>query len=270
MASALPDFNELEKEQLIRLALAIDSVQFAKALGITPDPWQEEVLLSDSKRILLNCCRQSGKSSIVSIMALHHALYSPKAMVIVISHTLQQAGETFRKILDAYKQLGRPVVSETQTVHRLDLANGSRIVTLTGQAPDSIRGFSNVSFLLVDEAAQDPDDEYYAARPMLAVSDGQIILLSTPHGQQGFYANAWYNESEWFKIEINADQCPRIGERFLAEEKLLYPSWFFRQEYYNEFSLNQDTVFRESDIAAALNHPELFVRDEIDLSLDDV
>ena len=61
MASALPDFNELEKEQLIRLALAIDPVQFAKALGIDPDPWQDKVLLSDSKRILLNCCRQSGK-----------------------------------------------------------------------------------------------------------------------------------------------------------------------------------------------------------------
>ena len=246
-------------------------VLFAEALGFEKlDPWQQQVLRSDSKRILLNCARQSGKSSIVALSALQHALYTPKAMVIVISHTLQQAGETFRKILDAYKKQGRPVASVTQTVHRLDLQNGSRIVTLTGQAPDSIRGFSNVSLLVVDEAAQVPDDAYYAARPMLAVSMGRIILLSTPHGQQGFFANAWFNELEWEKYEINADQCPRLSKKFLAEERALYPDWFFRQEYYNEFSLNQDSVFTEADIDAALNHPELFVRNEIDLSLDDL
>ena len=127
-----------------------------------------------------------------------------------------------------------------------------------------------MSLLVVDEAAQVPDDAYYAARPMLAVSMGRIILLSTPHGQQGFFANAWFNELEWEKYEINADQCPRLSKKFLAEERALYPDWFFRQEYYNEFSLNQDSVFTEADIDAALNHPELFVRNEIDLSLDDL
>jgi len=262
------DANRPNKQRLTSAIYAEYPVLFARACGIDPDPWQEQVLNSESKRILLNNCRQSGKSSIVAIMAIHHALYTSDAMIIVISHTLQQAGETFRKIIDAYKQRGKPVVSETQTVHRLDLKNGSRVVTLTGQAPDSIRGFSNVSLLIVDEAAQVPDDAYFAARPMLAVSEGRIVLLSTPHGQQGFFANAWFNETEWEKYEINADQCPRLSKEFLAEEKMLYPNWFFNQEYYNEFSLNQDSVFTEADINAALSHPELYVRNEIDLSLD--
>ena len=251
------------------LALEKYPALFAEALlGHQADPWQEEVIESESKRIILNCCRQSGKSTIVSIVALHHALYHPNAMVIVISHTLQQAAETFRKITDYYKQVGRPVLSVTQTVHRLELQNGSRIVTLTGQAPDSIRGFSNVSLLVIDEAAQVPRAAYLSARPMLAVSDGKIILLSTPHGKDNFFADAWFNESEWLKIEVNADQCPRLTARFIMEEKEIYPRYWWLQEYYNFFSEAVDSVFRVEDIDAAFDHPELYARDEIDFSLE--
>jgi phage terminase large subunit-like protein len=250
------------------LAAALDPVDFAQSLGIDPDPWQEDILRSDSKRIILNCARQTGKSSVVAIIALHHALYHPKAMVIIISHTLQQAAETFRKVHDYYRQIAKPVLSIIESVHRLELTNGSRIVTLTGQAPDSIRGFSNVSLLIIDEASQVPDEAYYAARPMVAVNAGRIILLSTPHGQRGFYWQAWANEDDWEKVEINADQCPRLTKAFIVEEKALYPSWLFRQEYYNEFAEGVTSVFRAEDIDAAFDHPELPTRWEIDLELD--
>ena len=251
-----------------QLSQALDPVKFAQSLGIDPDPWQEDILRSESKRIILNCARQTGKSSIVAIIALHHWLYTPNAMVIVISHTLQQSAETFRKIHNYYRQIAKPVLSITESVHRLELQNGSRVVTLTGQSPDSIRGFSNVSLLIIDEASQVPDEAYYAARPMLAVNNGRIILLSTPHGRRGFYWQAWAYEDDWKKVEINADQCPRLTKAFIVEEKALYPSWFFRQEYYNEFAEGVTSVFRAEDIDAAFDHPELPTRWEIDLELD--
>jgi hypothetical protein len=47
--------------------------------------------------------------------------------------------------------------------------NGSRIVGLPG-SEGTIRGFSAVSLLLVDEASRVPDELYLAVRPMLAVS----------------------------------------------------------------------------------------------------
>ena len=169
------------------LAVALSPVVFARSLGIEPDSWQSEVLRTDSKRIILNCARQTGKSSIVAILALHHALCQDKSMVLIISHTLQQAAETFRKCRDYYRQIAQPVLSITESVHRLELQNGSRIVTLTGQRPESIRGFSNVSLLIIDEAARVPDESYHAARPMVAVSDGRVILLSTPLGRRGFF-----------------------------------------------------------------------------------
>jgi hypothetical protein len=45
------------------LRLALDRSTFARALGLEPDAWQERLLRSTSDRVLLNCCRQSGKST---------------------------------------------------------------------------------------------------------------------------------------------------------------------------------------------------------------
>ncbi|MEI7827683.1 MAG: phage terminase large subunit [Euryarchaeota archaeon] len=238
------------------LAVALSSVVFARSLGIEPDPWQSEVLRSDSKRIILNCARQTGKSSIVAILALHHALYIDKSMVIIISHTLQQAAETFRKCHDYFRQIAQPVLSITQSAQRLELKNGSRIITLTGQRPDSIRGFSNVSLLIIDEAAQVSDEAYSVVCPMLAVSGGRIILLSTPHGKQGFFFEAWENEDEWLKIAVNADQCPRITPEFLAEERRKHSAWVFQQEYFCEFHDTITSVFSRDVIDRAfVNRP---------------
>ena len=240
------------------LAAALSPVVFARSLGIEPDPWQQEVLRSDSKRIILNCARQTGKSSVAAILALHRALFFDKSMVIIISHTLQQASETFRNCRDYYRQIARPVLSITESVHRLELQNGSRIVTLTGLRPDSIRGFSNVSLLIIDEAAQVPDESYQTARPMVAVSGGRIILLSTPYGKLGFFFEAWQYEGEWLKVEVNADQCPRITPEFLAEERKKNTEWFFRQEYYCEFHDRITSVFRRDAIDRAFkNRPGL-------------
>ncbi len=53
------------------LRLALDRPSFARAVGVEPDPWQEDLLRSPSPRVLLNCSRQSGKSTISALIALH-------------------------------------------------------------------------------------------------------------------------------------------------------------------------------------------------------
>jgi hypothetical protein len=251
------------------LAAALNPVVFVQSLGIEPDPWQSEVLRSDSRRIILNCARQTGKSTITAIMVLHHAYYTPNALVLVVSHTLAQAKETFSKVKHFYRQLGRPIPLTTDTVDRLELANKSRIISLSGQHPNSLRGFSSPTLLVIDEAAQVLDETYdEALRPMLAASNGRIVLLSTPHGKRGFFYQAWEDESTWLRVKINAHECPRISKEFLDEEKKSKPEWLFKQEYFNFFAENRSSVFRVEDIEAAFNHPELYVRDEIDLDLD--
>jgi hypothetical protein len=79
------------------LALGLDPVRLAERCGLEPDPWQADVLRSASPRMLLNCSRQSGKSTTVALLSLHTALYRPGSLCLVLSPTLRQSGELFRR-----------------------------------------------------------------------------------------------------------------------------------------------------------------------------
>ncbi len=57
------------------LAAALDPVVLSQRAGIDPDPWQADVLRSASRQMLLNCARQTGKSTTVATLADHLALY---------------------------------------------------------------------------------------------------------------------------------------------------------------------------------------------------
>src|SRR5262249_25326650 len=117
----------------------------------------------------------------------------------------------------------------------------------------SVRCFSGVALLILDEAARVADALYFAVRPMLAVSRGAIVALSTPFGKRGWFHDEWFSESEWRRVRITANDCPRITAEFLAEEKRALGERFYRQEYMTEFSECIDAVFAYSDIQAALS-----------------
>src|SRR5919199_3284635 len=177
-------------ELAVDLAAALDPVALAQQAGLDPDPWQRDVLRSTAPRVLLNCSRQSGKSTISALLALHTALYTPSALVLMLSPSLRQSAELFRKGLDLYRALGRPVPAQAETSLRLELEGGSRIISLPGSEA-TIRGYSGVRLLVIDEAARVEDTLYGSLRPMLAVSNGRLIALSTPFGRRGWWVEAW-------------------------------------------------------------------------------
>ena len=63
--------------------------------------------------------------------------------------------------------------------------------------------------LVVDEAARVADDLYYAIRPMLAVSQGCMVCLSTPWGKRGFFHKEWTEGEGWERTKITAYDCPQ-------------------------------------------------------------
>jgi hypothetical protein len=201
------------------LRLALDRVAFAEKLGITPDPWQRDLLHSASDRVLLNCCRQSGKSTMTAIVTLHRALYHPGSLILCLAPALRQSQELFGKVLGFYRDLGRPVSPHGERKLSLELENGSRIVTLPG-SEKTIRGFSGTSLLVLDEAARVEDELYFAVRPMLAVSGGALMMLTTPYGKRGVFYEEWSGGHGWERYEVPASKCPRISEEFLEEERL--------------------------------------------------
>jgi hypothetical protein len=185
------------------LLAALDPVRFARAAGLAPDDWQQAVLRSDAPRLLLNCCRQSGKSTVTALVALHTAIYAPGSLILLLSPGLRQSAELFRKVLDAYRGLGRPAPATAESLLRLELVGGSRIVALPGNE-NTVRGYSGAALLCVDEASRTEDALYFSIRPMLAVSGGRIIALSTPWGRRGWWFTAWQEEPDWHKVEVPA------------------------------------------------------------------
>src|ERR1700730_7156844 len=205
------------------------AVQVMRRLGLEPDPWQVEVLEAGHPRLLLNCCRQAGKSTAVALLGLVEALFVPATKVLLVSRSLRQSAELFRIVTDFHRRLGS-ILRERQTAEELRLSNFSRIVCLPCKE-ETIRGYSRISLLIIDEAARVPDDLYRAVRPMLAVSDGRLICLCTPYGKRGFFHDAWANGgADWARIEVPADRIDRITPDFLARERRgLGESWY-RQE----------------------------------------
>jgi hypothetical protein len=232
---------------LSSLAMRLDPVQMARAAGIEPDPWQCKLLRSQAQRIFLNCSRQSGKSTVAAALAMHTAIYEPGAPILLLSPSLRQSQELFRKCLDVYRALDRPVAPEAESALRLELESGSRIISLPGKEA-TVRSFSGVRLLIIDEASRVEDVLYMAVRPMLAVSHGRLLLLSSPFGDRGFYHEAYKHREDWDYYEVPAEECPRITPEFLEEEKETYGEWWFEQEYHCKFMSAAGAAFRAEDI----------------------
>ncbi len=233
------------------LAMALDPVRLAERAGIVPDPWQRDVLHSTSNRILMNVSRQAGKSTITSVLAVHTAVYQPHSLVLLLSKAERQSGELFKKCLAVYRALGRPVPAVSESALQIELENGSRIVSLPGKE-DTIRGYSGVRLLAIDEAARVSDDLYKSVRPMLAVSGGKLLALSTPFGKRGWWFEAWTGGEDWHRFQIPATICPRISPTFLAEEERTQGPFWYRQEYECQFSETTDQLFAYDDVMAAV------------------
>jgi hypothetical protein len=231
------------------------AVNMMRNLGLAPDPWQIQVLEGDHRRLLLNCCRQAGKSTVVSVLALAEALFYPGALVLLLSRSLRQSTELFRTVSEFYRRFGSPLC-ESLTSHELRLKHRSRIISLPCQ-PDTVRGFARVRMLVIDEAARVPDDLYRTVRPMLAVSEGRLICLSTPHGRRGFFYEAWaVGGDSWTRIQVPASEVPRIRPEFLAEERREIGDSYFRQEYECSFQALEGLVY--PDFArCVLPHPSI-------------
>src|SRR5215211_4953703 len=195
-------------------------VEFATSVGIIPDPWQIEVLASDHPRKILCCGRQTGKSTVGAILAVHKALTVPGSTVLIVAPGERQAKLLFQKAARLYERAGYPLPAHSQRRTGLELANGSVIEALPA-VERTTRGYS-VDLLVVDEAAAVPDMDYYGILPALIATQGEQVLLSTPRGKRGFFHEIWHSgnlaalqDSDWMRMMIRSNEVPRTREEDL-------------------------------------------------------
>ncbi|WP_449428313.1 phage terminase large subunit [Rhodanobacter umsongensis] len=247
MSNAATDFHRAaDPAHLFR-----EGVRDAEGNAVEPAGWQEEVIRSEARRLLILVNRQGGKSTVVGAKCVHGMLYAP-GLYLIIAPTLRQSKLLFKKVSSVYRRLpGVPrIVRDTDT--ELELENGSHLVALPGDNDATIRGYSAPRAVYIDEAARVADSVYTALRPMLAASpSGQMIALTTPYGRRGWFYEAFEFGKGWERVTITARDCPHITEEFLAEEREGMSEWQFRAEYLCQWT-DTDEAFFSSELCDAM------------------
>jgi hypothetical protein len=229
----------------------LDPARWAsEVLGFHADDWQAEVLRHNGPRLMMLCSRQSGKSVTAAVKALYTALFFPGSLTLIVSPSQRQSSEMHKTVLKFMQLLNDPPQRVEDNKLSTTLHSGSRIISLPSN-PDTVRGYAGPKLVIIDEAARATDGLYYAVRPFFATGGGELLLLSTPNGRQGFFFNTWQSEDEdWLKVKVTAEACPRISPEFLEEEREALGSYFYSQEYGCEFIEGEHSVFRYADIIA--------------------
>lgn len=214
-----------------------------------PDTWQKIVLSDPRSNWLLNCSRQSGKTTVVAAQTLWEAMCCG-SFVLVVSASERQAYEFMRRVQERYHDL--PLVElEHSSMSEMELVNGGRILALPNNEA-TVRVYSSVDRLVIDEASRVPDTLFGAVRPMLAVSKGRTTLLSTPFGKRGFFYKEWTEGATWRKLQVSWNQCPRIPAAFIEEERRMHGDVWVDQEYGCQFLDVVSGVFNIDAFAACI------------------
>lgn len=278
-----------------------DALALMRRAGLEPDPWQVRVATTPGDQLL--CChRQAGKSTIVAAIALADALAEPGALILLVSPSLRQSSELYRKTKHFYTQV-QPMRLVKDTEHEMELANGSRIISLPASA-ETIVGYSSVTRLIPDEAARIVDPTYHALRPMLAMSGGSILALSTPFGKRGWFHDAWQGSSAeeqpldavtvnalladvgivvtdepeaqrpervygWTRTKLTGPENARLSKRFLANERRSIPDLYWRSEWLCEFVDTGEQIFTTDDLMAMLSGEVAPLFDPADVMVED-
>ena len=223
-------------------------------MKIKLDPWQEKVL-KEKGNICLCTGRQVGKSQIIGIKAAEHALNNPNHVVIIGAAIERQASHIFWMVKDYLHERYPKKIKGRATMSFVELTNGSQIRCLPiGDDGLGIRGFT-ANVLIIDEAAFVNPRAWSGIRPVLATTKGQLILLSTPFGTEGYFAEC-YENTKFYRDHISSEDCPRITKEFLEEEKRTMTKLQYQQEYLGLFVGGIQKFFPDELIDMCCKHTD--------------
>jgi hypothetical protein len=230
-------YDSAFEAQIKELRARVEALILSDA-GFTPDPWQSAMLRQPTPQALLLAARQTGKSRLAGAIILREALLHPGSLILILSKRLDQAVYLLQdKVYTIYHALGCPVPLATRPkAESMELSNGSRVLALPNNEA-GVRSYSSVRLIVIDEASRVPDVLYRAVRPMLSISRGMLLALSTAFGKRGWFYDEWERGANFHRFSVKAEECLRHR--------------WYRQEYENSFEDDIAAIFSQEVIVNA-------------------
>lgn len=225
-----------------------DPRQTMLTAGKAPYPWQERLLLSTSKRVLVLCSRQIGKSESTAAKAAHECAFRPPATVGITSDSQDHSKLLLAKARGYLRQLEGDLFRLKKDGDEIvELSNGSELRALPG-TKKAIRGYA-LTLAIVDEGAFTDNGLLSVFEPTLAATKGSLYALTSAGEEPAgwfwryFTQDGRFSEEdaprlardEWERYLIPATECPHVFSQAELDAKREKDPVGFAREYMCRF-----------------------------------
>ena len=197
--------------------------------------------------------RQWGKSLLAQNLLLYWLLKNPNQKGCWVSPVYNQARKVFQELTNASYEI---ITKSNKAELTIEFVNGSTLIFLSSERPDSIRGFS-FNYVILDEASYITEQAVnQAILPTLSALGKKCLIISTPKSKNWFY-NTYLkglNEGgDYISFRGQSADNPHIDQSFIDEQRKSLPESIFRQEYQAEFTDSGNDVFTGIDYVCNIN-----------------
>lgn len=229
--------------------------------GYTPRPLQSELHLKLKRFTTVVCHRRFGKS----VWAINHLIDAalrctlPNPRYAYIAPTYGQAKRIAWDYLKQYTK-DIPGVEYNEADLRIDIPhNKARIMILSADNPNSLRGIYLDGGVLDEYAEMDPTAWSTVVRPTLSDRRGWVIFLGTPKGQNHFYEHYDYGlhgkdgvaDPDWASFMFKASETGIIAKEELESARRSMTEEEYNQEYECDFNAGLVGAYFAKELSAA-------------------
>ena len=222
--------------------------------------WPHQVAATVAPRVfkLITAARQTGKSTLLAVVAIHAAFTRPGSTSLIISAGEGAAKELMDDIITmlARAELLRGSVTEEQK-RLVVLSNGAKIIAVPTSVKQ-IRGVTCDGVLVLDEAAYMDESIWRAALyTIAAVKRPLVYLASTPWGgPDHFFRHRWTlgqdpSDPDHWSAQWTYEVSPKINKALLEREKERSDPVVYRAEVLGEWVDEVGSYFTSEEILNA-------------------
>ena len=211
--------------------------------GYKPKPWQkvvhDAITAAGPKAdavFVAKSPRQIGKSLLIEMELLRHAMNYKGSVSICVSITFPNCSKIFKELEAGIADSGLMAQCDRQALE-ITLINGSKIIFKSAQQRESLRGYTikRGGILAIDEAAYIPDEIFGTILPWTNVHHANTLIVSTPRIKQGTFYEYYTEGLNGSKFIKSFDLSKFDTSEMLSPEKVeLYRRKMSKRQFLTE------------------------------------